>query len=69
MLVPHALLPFWSFELYLECASHIYSVIYVKYVYNAPCCSVDASDIYMHIEYLTYMPLMPKNYIKIITFM
>ena len=25
------------FELYLECGTHIGSVIYVKYVYSAPC--------------------------------
>ena len=27
----------WPCELQLECSSHICSVIYVKYVYSAPC--------------------------------
>ena len=25
------------YELYLECGSHICSVVYVKYMYTAPC--------------------------------
>ena len=58
--------------LYLECGSHIYSVIYVEYVHISPCCLLDACGIYMcihypyiDVEYLAYIAYMPSNYINI----
>ena len=54
---------------YVQCSNHIYSVIYVKYVYSAHCHMGDCIDficgMYMHIhlpykfmKYLTYMAYM-----------
>ena len=66
--------------LYLECGSHICSVLCVKYVYTAPCSLFDTSDFicgicmcmhfsYMHVEYLACMVYMPSNYINKIAVM
>ena len=56
----------WPCELYLECGEHICSVIFVKYVYSAPCCMVDVNDFmcgflfvhtspYVDVKYFAYM--------------
>ena len=41
---PHAHVTFWLRDVDLECCIHICSVMYVKYVYSAPGCLIDASD-------------------------
>ena len=56
MLGTHAHEGWWLCELYLECSSHICSVIYVKYVYSSPCYVIDASSfIYIY----RWVPLKP----------
>ena len=49
----------WLCELYLQCGSYIPSVIYVKYVYSAPCLKVRPSvwhiNIYIHTDRQTYI--------------
>ena len=47
----HAHVACWPCELYLECGSHICSVVYVKYMYSFPCHLVDAS----HFIYMPYI--------------
>ena len=57
----------------MKCGSHICSVIYIKYVFSAPCLMADVSDFicgiymcihlpYMHVKYLAYMS---SNYMNV----
>ena len=52
----------------VQMCNHVCSVVYVKYVYNTPCCVIDASDfkccifmrvhpLYIPVKYLAYMPI------------
>ena len=67
MLYQHIHIAFWQHELYLECGSHVPSVIYVKCMYSALIpsdfiCGIDmfVKPAYMHVQYLAYMVYMPN---------
>ena len=54
-----------QWNMYVRCGNHIYSVVYVKYVYSTHCHMGDCSDFicemcihlpYKPIKYLAYMP-------------
>ena len=58
----------WLCEI-LKCGSHIYLVIYVKYVYNAPCCIVDGSNFINSIYICIHIPYVHVRYLVCIACM
>ena len=52
----------WLWELYMQGGGHDFSLIYIKYVHSAPCCTIDDGDLICGIFH-TFLQL-PYNAIK-----